>query len=231
MRYQEYLDIVLGRCRTLTFLDPETKQVDAAEVELATYMALLEINDGWDLDTFIIVNENMGVTQEGLTRYALPADFGRLRVPRDKDEAGIFLTGPDDTQPVPLDYRDHEDWFRKKTTTQSRPSYFTISGNDTLLLDPPPDDNGGDNYIIQGVYIKSLTSLDGNDSLMVSHPTALIASTLARLAIDKGAAQGAILVAERDKQLSKLVNNQARARQQFRPRHFTERGLRRWRMH
>lgn len=231
MRYQEYLDIVLGRCRTLTFLDPETKQVDAAEVELATQMSLLEISDGWDLDTFIRLNTDMGTTVAGVTHYALPSDFGRLRIPRDEDESGIYLRNPHSTQPVPLRYRDHEDWFRKQTTTQSQPSYFTISHNAVLLLDPPPDSNGGVDYTIQGVYIRSIESLDLNDQLLVTHPTALIATTLARLAIDKGAAQGAVLVAERDKQLSKLVNNQARVRQQFRPRHFTERGLRRWRMH
>lgn len=229
MRYQQFLDIVLGRARTLTFLDPETRQPDAAEVELAAYMAILEINDGWDFDFYWRVNENMATTVQGVTTYSLPGDFGRLRVPRDENESGFFTNaGEFDATPYPLRYRDLEDWFRHKTANQSRPYYFTISG-DQLLIDPPPDTNGGSNYTIQGAYIMRLDALDGDDPILITHPTALIAATLARLALDKNAAQAAALVAERNTALSKLVANQARIRQQFRPRYISERGLSRWR--
>lgn len=229
MRYQQFLDIVVGRCRTLTFIDPDTKQVDTAEVELAAYMALLEISDGWDFDFLTVIDEEIARTVQGVTRYPLPPDFGRLRVPRDENESGMYLRSEGDIQPIPLRYRDHEDWYRKQTTTQSRPHYFTISGNDHLLIDPPPDSNGGRGYIVQGTYMRSFESLDGDDPLLVTHPTALITATLARLAIDKGATNAAALATERDRALSKLATNQARIRQQFRPRHYIERGLRRWR--
>lgn len=229
VRYQQFLDIVLGRARTLTFLDPETRQPDAAEVELAAFMAVLEINDGWDFDFYLVANENMAVTEQGVTAYPLPGNFGRLRVPRDENESGFFTNaGEFDATPYPLRYRDLEDWFRLKTVNQSRPYYFTISG-DQLLIDPPPDTNGDLNYILQGTYIANPAILDGDDPLLVTHPTALIAATLARLALDKNASQAAALAAERNTALSKLVNNQARTRQQFRPRYISERGLSRWR--
>lgn len=217
MRYQQFLDIVLGRCRSLTFLDPETSQVDTAEVELAAYNALLDIADGWEFDTFMVINENIAKTVAGLARYPLPSDFGRLRVPKEEDDSGIYIQVDPGYSPTDLYYRDHDEWFDRRAVEQnSTPVYFSISGNDTLLLDPTPDDNRGRNYTIQGVYVRRITALDGDDPILVSHPTALINATLARLAVDKRAEQAAALVAERNVSLSKMVNNQARTRQNFR---------------
>ena len=226
MRYQRFLDIVLGRARTLRFEDPDTKQVDAAEVELAAYYALLWIVDGWDLDIFTTFDDAIATTTAGKRDYKLPSDFARLQVPRDKRESGIFLLTTSGQQPNPLFYRDYDDWYRRRSTTNGTPSYFVIQDNDTLLLDPPPDDNGGSNYTIQGVYIREVDQLDDNDPILVSHPTALIELTLAQLAEDKGATQRVELRNKANSSVSRLVNNQARIRQRFRPRHLNERSLR-----
>lgn len=215
MTYQTYLDIVLGRCRTLKFLSEET-QVDAGEVELATYSALLELADGWDLDTFTVVNDAIATTTTGVRQYPLPGDFGRLPVPRQRHESGLFIATSSTGTPVPLIYRMADEFLRLRSTTNATPVWFTISENTYILLDPPPDSNSSVHYTIMGVYIKRLDALDGNDNILVSHPTALIAATLARLAIDKGAVQAQALVAEKNVQVSKLVNNSSRMRQAFR---------------
>lgn len=228
MQYQEFLDIVLGRARTLKFLDPDTAQVDGAEVELAAHHALQELCDGWELDAFMAVNEQIAITASGVTAYPLPGNFGRLRTPKDADESGLFLRSREEESPNQLWYRDAEDWYRNATSNRSRPGYFMISGS-TLYLDPPPDSNGGNNYIVQGVYVRKIEQMDGSDPILVSHPSALIDATLARLAVDKGAAQAQTLVAERERSIMRLINNQSRQRQQFRQRYLLERSLRGWR--
>lgn len=226
MRYEQFLNVVLGRARMLGFIDSETQQVDAAEVELAAYQALLDIADGWDLDTFTVINDHMGLTSAGERNYPLPSDFGRLLAPKDENESGIYILVTANNTPTPLCYRDPEDWFRHRVTTNSTPAFFTITHNDTLQLDPPPDTNGGSNYTLQGVYVRRVDALDDDETLLVSHPTALIAGTLARLALDKNAPQAVALITERDTALSKLVNNQARTRQHFRRRHGEHRARR-----
>jgi hypothetical protein len=227
MRYQQFLDVVLGRCRSLGFVDPETNQVNAGEVELAAYQSILDIVDGWDLDAFTVINEQIATTATGVRDYPLPGDFGRLMIPREDVEPGIFILTSSTASPTPMRYRDPEEWFRVRTTNNGQPSHFTIVGNDYLRVDPPPDDNGGSNYTLQGTYIKRFDVLDDDDPILVSHPTALIATTLARVAIDRGAPQANVLIAESARGLSKLVNNQSRVRQQFRSRYNQERSMRR----
>ena len=229
MRYQQFLDIVLGRCRSLTFLDANTRQVDAGEVELAAYNAILDINDGWDLDFFTVINDRIAVTTTGEPSYAVPGDFGRLLAPNEDNETGIFILTTSDASPTPIRYREHTEWYRRQSPSTGQPSHFTINNNDTLVLDPTPDSNADVHYIIQGTYIKNIESFGADDALLVSHPTALIAATLERLAIDRGATQTPVLIAESNRQKSKLVNSQARIRQLFRPRFSTERRLRRGR--
>ena len=228
MQYQEFLDIVLGRARTLKFLDPDTAQVDGAECELAAHHALQELCDGWELDAFMVINDSIAITSEGVTTYPLPGNFGRLRTPRDADESGLFLRSREEESPNQLWYRDAEDWYRNATTSRSRPGYFMISGS-TLHLDPPPDANGGNNYIVQGIYVRKIEQMDGNDPILISHPSALIDATLARLAVDKGSSQAQTLIAERERSIMRLINNQSRIKQQFRQRYLLERSLRGWR--
>jgi hypothetical protein len=228
MRYQAFLDLCLARARTMRFADPEMQHVDVAEIEAAAYNELLALCDEYDLDAFTVtrtVDDPIAVTSEGVTDYPLPGDFGRRITPKDDRETGIYLLTSSTAIPTTLRYRDPEDLYRKRVTTTGQPSWFTLSGN-TLRLDPPPDDNSEANYTITGVYIRRVEPLDGDEPLLISHPTALIAATLYRLAADKGAAQAGALLTERTRAFVKLVNGQARIRQQFRPRHWTEPSMR-----
>ena len=217
MQYTTFLDIVAGRCRTLTWLDSESKQVDVGEIELAAYAALLEISDSLDLQSFQVVNDHIATTQAGTRIYALPGDFGRLIVPRQDNESGLFI-GRGTEQPTALRWRSAEEFVRLRQSEPGQPVWFTFSDNAYILLDPPPDSNGGSNYTLSGVYIKRVEALDGNANILVSHPTALIAATLARLALDKNAAQAPALVAEKTAALTRLANHHSRVMQKFQPR-------------
>ena len=212
MTYRDMLNLLLPRAKMLGFVDQETGQVDAAEAELAVLNAVMTLADGWDLDSYTIVADNLFVTTTGERRYALPRDF--LRFPRPKHRHDYHLYLYDASDEFGLDYVDPVAFMATRDTTNGTPSAFTVSEGD-VLLDPPPNANSNNNYIGRAVYIKRITSLEWRDEILVPSTTALLDGALAQLAILHGSPRAVDLFTLARQSGEKLINHQARIRQPF----------------
>lgn len=212
MTYRDLLNLLLPRAKTLGLIDQETGQVDAAEAELSVLNGVMLLADGWDLDSYTVVNDNMFVTTTGERRYALPRDF--LRFPHPKHEHDYHLYLYDNSNEFGLDYVDPVAFMATRDTTNGTPSAFTVSENH-ILLDPPPNSNSSNNYIGRGVYIKRITSIEWRDDILLPSTTVLLDAALAQLALLRNSPRAADLFTLARQSGEKLLNHQARIRQQF----------------
>ena len=212
MTYRDLLNLLLPRAKTMKFVDEETGQVDAAECELAVLNAVMNLGDGWDLDSYLTINDNAFVTTTGERRYALPRDF--LRFPRPKHRHDYHLYLYDASDEFGLDYVDPVAFMATRDTTNNTPNAFTVSEGD-ILLDPPPNANSNNNYIGRAVYIKRITSLEWRDEILLPSTTALLDGALAQLAILHGSPRAVDLFTLARQSSEKLLNHQARIRQPF----------------
>ena len=212
MTYRDLINLLLPRAKMLGFVDQETGQVDAAECELAILNAVMTLSDGWDLDAYMTVADNLFITSVGERRYALPRDF--LRFPRPKHRHDYHLYLYDASDEFGLDYVDPVAFMATRDTSNGTPSAFTVSENN-VLLDPPPNANGTSNYVGRAVYIKRMTSLEWRDEILVQNTMALIDGALAQLAILYGSPRAVDLYTLARQSGEKLVNHQARIRQPF----------------
>jgi len=212
MNYRDLLNLILPRAKSLKLVDEETGQVDAAEVELAVVNAVMALTDGWDLDCYSIINDNLFITTPGERRYSLPRDFGRFPTPKHRHDYHLYLY--DNSDEFGIDYIDPVAFVANRDTSNGTPVTFTVSENH-VLLDPPPDTNSNNNYIGRGIYIKRITSIEWREDILVPTPTTLIDGTLAQLAILHGSPQAANLFPLATKSAERLLNHQARIRQQF----------------
>ena len=200
------------RANPLGLVDQETGQVDAAATELALTHAIMTLADGWDLDAYTVVNDNMFVTTAGERRYALPRDFGRFPTPKHRHDYQLYLY--DNSDEFGISYIDPVAFVATRDTSNGTPRTFTVSENH-VLLDPPPNTNSGNNYIGRGIYIKRITSIERNDDILVSNPTVLLDGALAQLAILYGSPRAADLFGLATKSTERLLNYQGRIRTQF----------------
>ena len=216
MQTRTVVDMVLARCQDLG-LKGESGQVDGSAVELMLLHVLQGLADSYDLDGLTKISDPMFVTSTGQTTYALPEDWGRRLTPQDDDTSGIRCRSSA-TNEWDLKYRDPMEFRRQRSTTNTRPAYFTLLSGNTLELDPPPDGNSGVGYLGVGVYIQAITAdlLDGEVPL--SHPAALVDMTVARLAADKSHPNQQLLAAQGEQARSQLLNHNARMKQQFQSR-------------
>ena len=210
--YRDLINLILPRAKTLGFSDQETGHVDAAEVELSIVNAIMVLTDGWDLDCYTVIADNMFVTTAGERRYATPTDFGRFPTPKHRHDYHLYLY--DNSQDFGLDYYDPVTFFATRTTTNGTPSIFTVTDNH-FMLDPPPDTNSARNYIGRGIYIKRTTSFEWRDDILVSNPTALLDGALAQLAILHSSPRAADLFTLARQSGERMINRQARERAQF----------------
>lgn len=212
MTYRDLLGLLLPRAKALGMVDQETGQVDAAEAELAILNGVMTLGDGWDLDAYAVINDNMFVTTVGERRYALPRDF--LRFPRPKHEHDYHLYLYDNSDEFGLDYVDPVAFIATRDTTNSTPNAFTVSENH-ILLDPPPNSNSSNNYIGRGVYIKRVTSIEWRDDILLPSTTVLLDAAMAQLALLRNSPRAADLFILARQSGERLLNHQARIRQQF----------------
>jgi hypothetical protein len=213
MHCRTVVDWILGRCQELGLTSEESGQVDAAAVELALLQVLQSVADSWNIDGLTVIADPMFVTHTGQRSYPLPEDFGRFITPRDAHESGVLLS--DGTHEWPLHYREPFHFRREWSTTATRPAYFTLTGGGTLQLDPPPDANNSTHYTGIGIYMRAVTPdlLDG--VLPVAQAAHLIDMTVGHLAVEKGHPAHVLLATKGQQALGRLVNGNARMRQQF----------------
>lgn len=200
LRYSDLLDIMLQRMQRLR-LTATNGQADAAEVELYLFQALLRITEMVDIPAYIVRNQLIATTTTGQSNYPMPADYGRLILPRVQNKRGIRLfdtSGHDD-----LEYIEPNSFTRKFTDLNKRPTQFTVMQR-VLWLYPPPDDNNTNNYTVRGVYIQRIERPGLDDEVLLDHPTALIDEALYRLASDMNRPIQT-LVAARDEALVHLA--------------------------
>lgn len=210
--YRELINLLLPRAKALGFADQETGQIDAAEAELALINAIMSLTDGWDLDAYTVINDNMFVTTAGERRYALPKDFGRFPTPKHRRDYHLYVY--DNSQDLGLSYIDPVAFFDTRDTTNGTPNSFTVS-NGFIMLDPPPGTNSNNNYIGRGIYIKRIISIEWREDILVTNPTALLDGALAQMAILRGSPRAADLFTLARQSAEKLLNRQARERMQF----------------
>ena len=65
MTYRDLIYRILPDAKSMGFVDQETGQVDAAQVELAVLRTVDALADGWDLDANIVIVDNLFVTSLG----------------------------------------------------------------------------------------------------------------------------------------------------------------------
>jgi len=216
MQGRTLIDIVLARCQDLG-LTGASGQVDASAVELMVLHVLQSLADSFDFDTLTKVVDPLFVTSTGQDTYALPEDFGRLLMPHDEEGSGLRCRSSA-TNEWALVYRDPLALRRQRSTTQTRPAYFTLLAGKQLLLDPPPDANGTTGYIGVGIYIHAITAELLEGEVPLNHPAALVDMTVARLAADKSHPQTPLLVGQAEQARGRSINANARTRQQFQSR-------------
>ena len=216
MLFRTVVDMILSRAQDLG-LKGESGQVDGSTVELALLHTVQRLADSWDFDTLTQIANPMFTTGTGEDTYRLPEDFGRLLFPQDDQESGVFIY--DGTNEQVLVYRDPFTFYKNRSTTNQRPAYFTLLTGKQLRLDPPPDSNGTNAYRGRGVYSIAITEELLEGEVPLAQPAALVDMTVAALAVDKSHANQAVLLQQGEIARSRIVNANARMRQQFQSKH------------
>lgn len=201
IRYKDLLDLLMQRADRLALVDAATGKVDAVELELYMFNALLSIVETVDLNDYTVRSSRIGTTTAGVDTYSVPEDFGRLIAPRVRNRRGIFLN--DTANDYDLEYVDPNVFIRQEVLQQQRPDRFTVMGRQ-LLLGPMPDGNGANNYRVHGVYIKRVERPDLEEIVPLPYPSVLIDEAIFILASDIGKVSESI-VARRNAALEKLI--------------------------
>ena len=183
LTYSDIVDVLLSRAERLGLASEESQQVDAIELEMYLFNALLSLVELNDLDVYTVRNTNIAKTQSGVDNYELPADYGRLILPRSMNHRGMQV---DDTVDLHnLEYLDPSQFNAKRADRNGVPTQFTVLRRHIHIY-PPPDTNSGNNYTLRGVYIERVGRPDLEDEVLLEYPTALIEETLFKLASDAG---------------------------------------------
>ena len=215
MKYSDLLDIALQRARRLKLGDAVVNELESAMYDTMIWLAGI-----YDLDCFIKLNDAMYLTSTSVETYPLPSDFGRLLhpvKPNASNEPFSGLYAYDGTSLLPLSYRHPLEWNDLDRTTTGAPSTFTIMGR-TMFLNPLPDANGTTAYRGRGQYIAAVERFELDDEVLLDHPHVLVSETLFRLAGDTPEMPTntlTLLAHEATRDITALVNDQARTRQQY----------------
>lgn len=188
----------MQRAERLGLIDPDSKKVDAAELELYLFQALLDVIEITDLPAYMVQNTNIVTTAIGIAQYPMPDDYGRLISPRVQNKRGIYLF--DTLDNMDLTYIDPNSFARQVSMFNSKPTQFTITQR-SLWLFPTPDST---NYTVRGIYMQRVNRPDLDDEVPIMYPTALIDDALFRLASDMNRASQS-LTATRMESLTRLV--------------------------
>ncbi len=178
LKFSDLLDIMMQRAERLGLVDADSKKADAAEIEIYLFQALLDLTEGGDLPAYLVQNTTIATTTTGTASYPMPADYGRLILPRVQNKRGLYLF--DDFELVDLTYIDPNAFSRQVTLTNGKPEQFTITQRN-LYLYPTPDK---DTYTVRGLYMQRVDRPELDDEVPIMYPMALIDEGLFRLASD-----------------------------------------------
>lgn len=211
MQVAQLVQELRPRAQNLKLADMQTGYVDTQELKFYVLEALKSLATEFQLDMFVDMNRTLVVTSFGIEAYPLPPNFYGWWAPRDERTSGLSIAETDGTDPVDLPYRDPARYhLEHDTETPSKPSIFTVAAGQ-LFFSPVPNDA----YIVQGVH---KIALDDGDDIPGHYAQAVKSETLFLMASDKERLTQTI-ASERARMVGRLVNNEARLHQVFRPRY------------
>ncbi len=178
LKFSDLLDILMQRAERLGLVDADSKKADAAELEIYLFQALLDLTEGGDLPAYLVQNTTIATTTAGTAVYPMPADYGRLILPRVQNKRGLYLF--DSFELVDLTYIDPNAFSRQVALTNAKPEQFTITQRN-LYLFPTPDK---DTYTVRGLYMQRVDRPELDDEVPIMYPMALVDESLFRLASD-----------------------------------------------
>ena len=192
----------MQRAERLGLVNADNGKVDAAELELYLFQALLDVSELHDLDAYTINNPQIVVTSAGENRYEMPTDYGRLIAPRVQNKRGLYIF--DGVKSVDLEFLDPNAFARLVSVQDALPRFFSITRRQ-LYLNPTPDSNNSRDYTVRGIYIERIERPDLDAEVLLSYPSVLVDQSLFRLAGDMGKLTEA-LATTRSEGLAKLVS-------------------------
>lgn len=181
MQYRDVLDILIPRAQRLGLTEASSGEVDAVELEMYMYNALLKLVELVDLSEYTAREPTIAVTEPGREDYPVPEDFGRLIRPTSLLTRGIRLSNG--VTRSALTYLDPTDFDSDYLESGHVPTHFTVQTR-TFYLRPAPDDNGGAQYTLSGLYIQRVPRITLDHEVRLDDPAALIEETLFMLASD-----------------------------------------------
>lgn len=191
----------MQRGARLGLVDDMSRKVDATEMELYLFQALLDVSEVHDLEAYMVHNSQVATTGAGDNQYKMPDDYGRLITPRVQNKRGLFVF--DGIRSTDLEYLDPNGFARLVSVQESPPTFFTVMRRQ-LWLYPTPDANNGNDYTIRGVYIERVGRPDLDEEVLLSYPTVLVDEALFLLAGDMNRVTPA-LAAKRAEGITKLI--------------------------
>src|SRR3990167_8364170 len=201
LHFSDVLDLLETRAERFGLVSRTEQKADTAELEIYMFQALLDITESVDIPAYLKRDQAIAITTAGQPDYPLPADFGRLILPRVQNRRGIYLY--DTIRNVDLEYVDPNVFTRRSSFRNERPTQFTIIER-RLWLYPTPDGNGTSDYTVRGLYMHVIDRPELDHEVPLSYPTALVDVALFRLASDAGK-QVQALTATRTESMERLA--------------------------
>lgn len=192
------------RAQRLALVDPNTGYVDEDELDVYVKGAVRYLANRYQLQHFLEMNRELFRTVQSVESYAIPANYGFI-APDDTRRSGIAAADSDGTNTTNLVYYEPVRFNLIRSTTESKPAWFTVIGN-LMYFGPIPDAI----YIIEAVE----RAVQDGEEIPESYVATVEAETLWRMASDQGKATQ-FLADERLQLTRSMVNNESRARQKF----------------
>lgn len=196
-------------------------QVDIGQAESALLHALRQLSQTIDIDGFKRSVDPLLQTSENQHTYALPADFGRLTLPDDEHDTGLFIYDvATEGNASELHLMELADMLQRRDTASARPTHFALTNGNQLRLFPTPDAGPDDlSYRVAGVYIISMSVRAFEDDVPLPDHSYLRDATLAHMAVQLGHPRADILSKLALNSFSNLVNTHLRLAQAFQYKH------------
>lgn len=204
MTLTDLLTQLKPRAQRLKLVDPQTGFVDEDELTAYIQGAMRSLATTYQLQHFLTINRELFRTTDGVESYTLPDTYGFVAPIRDR-ESGILVSASDGTNPLNLVYYDPVHYNLVRSTTESKPTWFTVTEG-LMYLSPIPDAI----YIIEAVE----RAVQEGSTIPAPYAEAIEAETLYQLASDMGTVTP-MLVEARQRLLKKMVNDESRFRQRF----------------
>ena len=192
------------RAQRLGLIDPAVGLVDEDELKVYVRSAAQYFANRYQLQHFLNMNRELFRTSASVESYTIPANYGFI-APDDTRRSGIAAADSDGTNTTNLEYYEPVRFNLIRSTTESKPAWFTVIGN-LMYFGPIPDAI----YIIEAVE----RAVQDGEEIPEPYVAAVETETLWRMAADQGKATQ-VLADERLQLTRSMVNNEARTRQKF----------------